>query len=285
MKKLFKFALIFIAISASISLTTSCSSSDDEEETTEKIVNNNENNGNDDNSNNGNDDESDNDNTPESPEDNLPEEARAFVGCWKDMSTGTSNNENLYIFWGDGICWKIYYGYPDNTVTSGYWTFDKATNILATTINNIQWQITLSNTNAWVGIYLNGKETQTFEKVSNNKTTRVIKALVPYWENSDGIITELSSFAPGDFDSSIKDLLGIYENEHHQSVTFYFKEDGNPDDFTFYYYYAYRYHGTNYNSDDLGTMTLKNPTSSTKFSLLFKNMDGEVRSEFFPILY
>lgn len=105
-------------------------------------------------------------NRVENPEDNLPEKAKAFIGYWKNIDT---NDRSLYcfLFLPNGKCKRI--DYWGNLTDTGYWTFDEKTNILATTNGDFrshpwQWQITLSNNEAWVGILLGDNKSDAYRK-------------------------------------------------------------------------------------------------------------------------
>lgn len=114
----------------------------------------------------GNDDEED-DIKVENPEDNLPEKVRAFVGYWRNIDTD-DRSLCTFLFLPNGTC-KRFDNFMSNLIDKGYWTFDEKTNILATTTGDYkshpwQWQITLSNDEAWVGILLGSNKSDAYRK-------------------------------------------------------------------------------------------------------------------------
>jgi hypothetical protein len=88
--------------------------------------------------------------------------------------------------------------YPNNgdSRTDGYWTYDNSTKILATTTNNWQWQVTLSNSDAWAGVSLGSGSTQTFKK-EEGKMALFEKLL----KNSDWAESTDSVLSIGDYTS------------------------------------------------------------------------------------
>ena len=89
-----------------------------------------------------------------------------YVGAW---ATDLSSNSTAFIFYTDGKCKKIRYytsyGPQYNAeVKYGYWSYDDKTSILATTADNDQWTITLSNNTSWAGINISNGKTQSFNK-------------------------------------------------------------------------------------------------------------------------
>lgn len=97
-----------------------------------------------------------------SPEDNLPEASKSFVGYWRN------SQENLvsscdFVFFGDGSCSR-YASESGGHMDKGYWTFNDITKILATTVGEWQWEVTLSNSETWAGISLGSAKTQTFKR-------------------------------------------------------------------------------------------------------------------------
>ncbi len=88
------------------------------------------------------------------PLSHLSEEARKFVGCWDEG----------WIFYPDGTCCRIDYdGYVVNRKT-GEWKYDDVTKLLATTIENYQYTITLVTDNAWSGVSLGGNGAVSYHK-------------------------------------------------------------------------------------------------------------------------
>ena len=89
--------------------------------------------------------------TSSTPEDNLPIEYRRFLGYWK----GNYGQESI-LFLSDGkyVANQIFafYKYKDDKyeVTSGSWSYDKDTHILATSAAG-QFKITMSTDDDWTG--------------------------------------------------------------------------------------------------------------------------------------
>lgn len=97
----------------------------------------------------------------ESPEDNLPDVARSFIGYWRNTQSLVSNRD--FVFYADGTC-DNYWTYGGGYEKSGYWTFNEETNILATTIDTWQWNVTLSNSEAWAGILYGSEKSQSYNR-------------------------------------------------------------------------------------------------------------------------
>lgn len=89
------------------------------------------------------------------PTDNNPTDKYSeFVGEWEgDMGD--------FMFFNDGNAKQIS---KNNKVTFGKWTFDKETRILATTVNDWQFRITLSSNDSWAGANLAGTQTYSFDR-------------------------------------------------------------------------------------------------------------------------
>lgn len=89
------------------------------------------------------------------PTDNNPTDKYSeFVGEWEgDMGD--------FMFFNDGNAKQIS---NNNNVTFGKWTFDKDTRILATTVNEWQFHVTLSSNDSWAASNLAGTQTYSFER-------------------------------------------------------------------------------------------------------------------------
>lgn len=296
MKKLFRFAFMLMTLSVGVILTTNCSSSDNDEET-EQVENGDKNgsgngdaNGGDDSPNNGGNDQS---GEPESPEDNLPEEARAFVGYWINQESKGSD----FVFSADGVCLMMPFDLTKNDPayriehtlapsSSGYWTFNKDTNILATTTGGWQWQVTLSNVGAWAGVSFGTSTAQSFKKSEDKLSYMTIILSKSEWEDENG-----NTFSVGTFvnrNESTYNILGVSIDQGLKSKIglsgsyIAIKEDENSNDYVFEYYYASwssRYHEYIVGSITGRTITLKNPTNYSKQRLVFTDKDGNVTCE------
>ena len=102
----------------------------------------------------------DDDEQVENPEDNLPDSSKSFVGYWRNSQANLVSSCD-FAFFADGTCdrYKSYDGY---LVDEGYWTFNDLSKVLATTVGEWQWEVTLSNSETWAGISLGSAKTQTF---------------------------------------------------------------------------------------------------------------------------
>lgn len=89
------------------------------------------------------------------PDSNNPtDKFSEFVGEWEgDMGD--------FMFFNDGNAKQIS---NNDKVTFGKWTFDKETRILATTVNDWQFQVTLSSNDSWAAANLAGTQTYSFER-------------------------------------------------------------------------------------------------------------------------
>ena len=196
-----------------------------------------------------------------SPEDNLADEAKAFVGYWENQFEKGYD----FLFLGDGVCKAHSYSKsPGEAGTVGYWSYDTETGILATTISNWQWYITLSNSEAWTGISVNTESTCKYEKYTSDYYYFKEFVCGTSWETaSDSTLTITSLY---EYDTSSTRsvygyaIKGTDDVEKYDVIVFSVGDD-YPDykfDYTLYnkgsYYYSK--HGS-------GTVTLSNPTSST----------------------
>lgn len=215
----------------------------------------------------------------ETPEDNLPEEAKAFLGYWINQG----NKGGDFIFWSDGTCWMFPLESYSNHQTSyhqeGYWTYDTATKILATTTGQWQWQVTLSNSEAWTGFSLgNSKTTYTFKKADNLSFMRMVLSESSWEESVDSTmniseeVTIYKNTMSGNYRSGYvlsgslhitKPLKYGYQSN---SRTLTIEENENTNDYVF-----------NYELGEFGTLrnriggvvTLKNPNNLKKQKLEF----------------
>ena len=174
-------------------------------------------------------------NSSSNQEDNLPDEARIFVGFW----TGKDNPE-MY-FTADGRCFVTIWGDYSGTGRTefGFWTYDKDTKILATTIAPYQFQITISNEQSWAGILYTGDKTynRAYNKSSNLNLLKSMLYSDTRWET-----LESNGYRPQCF----------------------YDEDYNSEDFTFIYKYQ--------SNDKLtGVVALENVESLIDMTLVFKS--------------
>lgn len=109
------------------------------------------------------------DSSKDEPNSNLPEETAKFVGLWTLTSSNIKIEDTNLMLLADGQCIcndKL-----------GQWTFDKVSNILATT-NASQYTITLSSNEAWAGIDLSNSTTITASKEDNESTYYFMKGQI-----------------------------------------------------------------------------------------------------------
>jgi hypothetical protein len=216
-------------------------------------------------------------------DDNLPTEANMFVGYWINQTYKGGD----FIFFSDGIC----YMYPFNSDgrEDGYWNFDSSTKILATTTSNWQWQVTLSNSDAWAGVSLGSGSAQTFKK-SEDKMALFKKLLekTTWKESTDSILSigTQGSIASGyNLHDGYSYKYGWYIGGTLDFLTSYvlmrISEDDNEDDNIILYelyragesksrYVNKQYHDY-YVMEDLGSGTIEflNPTNLSKSALRF----------------
>ena len=198
-------------------------------------------------------------NKPDSPEDNLPEESKVFVGYWDDESTTTKAVDFLFFTDGTG---RIYGNY-NNTINEGYWTFNANTAILATTMNNWQFQVTLSNNEAWSGVSLGTTTAKTYRRGANLDMARAL-IRESSWKADD-----LTLIVSGDSKPSGTVLPELIGSRRYKNITLL--EDDNTDDYTFKYEingeYLTSYRGEEYYRSyeaGTGTIAIENPYSPSK---------------------
>ncbi len=200
---------------------------------------------------------------PQTPEDNLPEEAKSFVGYW--LNQGDKGVDCL--FFKDGMCWTMYlerYGFHTYSHRDSYWTYDASTKILATSVSDYQWQVTLSNTDAWSGLLLGSNQPQSFTKEKNKlKYMECILMNSSWVESPDSILVINNlideSWSQNHCFSIAGTTIGVGS-----SITLY--EDENTEDYTF----KYAFRGGIYNVFmGEGIVTLKNPEYLTNSALVF----------------
>jgi hypothetical protein len=224
---------------------------------------------------------------PEAPEDNLPEEAKAFLGYWENQGNKGGN----FVFFEDGICWMTPLSSSSSNKyshISGYWTYDNLTQILATTTNEWQWQVTLSNSEAWAGVSLGSSTVQTFEKEKDPLILLKIILWSSSWkESADSTlnINYYQSFTTSSDDKYTSDFSGFNIDQTINLGTARYLEvleDETENDYTFKYNlreYSYLGSGgnsftgywTRYSTKVIGSgkVTLNNPLNSTKSELVF----------------
>lgn len=108
-------------------------------------------------------------------ENNLSEKAQKFVGCW---SAQVSAYGHRFTFFPNGKAIR-------DSSSKGVWTFDEDSNILATTIENWQFKITLSTNEAWAGYTLNTGRTVNASKQTDNLFIEDY-LLMTNWKNEEG---------------------------------------------------------------------------------------------------
>lgn len=223
-------------------------------------------------------DDDDSTSVSESPEDNLPEGAKAFVGYWDDASTTISAIDFIFFTDGTGEMWHDY----SDALYNGYWTFDSNTSILATTMNSWQFQVTLSNDEAWTGVSLGSSTAKTFNRGSNVNMAKMLLRGTS-WSEADTLtltfpkkITHYDAYLSG---TILPKLPSSSSVSYYGYVLFSLSEDDNTDDYTFKYSISYRYYrykgthneSTGYNTTKAGsgTITIENPytPSKTKITL------------------
>lgn len=164
------------------------------------------------------------DDGPDNPEDNNPTGAGSdFVGVWEESI-------------GDFVFFKEGYSKLDAN-NFGKWTYNKDTNILATTNDGWQFMVTLSSKDQWAAIGISSKEkTYTFNRVTGlDAIYAVIKGASYKDENGEQITmpSHLANYKIGrngyKYANAIGELCGGYVE---------FIEDDDNNDLT-YKYQAY----------------------------------------------
>lgn len=215
----------------------------------------------------------------ETPEDNLPEEAKTFLGYWINQG----NKGGDFIFWSDGTCWMFplesYSSHQTSYHQEGYWTYDTATKILATTTGQWQWQVTLSNSEAWTGFSLgNSKTTYTFKKGDNLSFMKMMLSESSWEETADSTMNlseevDTNPYAMnGDyrkgyvFSGSLHITKPLKYGNFSYPRALIIKENEDADDYVFNYEIVE--FGT-YRNRIGGVVTLKNPNNLKKQELEF----------------
>ena len=225
----------------------------------------------------GNDDDdvlsSDNEVVSTSPEDNLADEAKVFVGYWQNQMTKGYD----FLFLGDGVCKAhLYSKDPGEAGTVGYWAYNTDTGILATTISNWQWTITLSNSEAWTGISVETESTCKYENYTNHYTDGNLPYFKEFivgtgWVNASDstlVIKYLKSYDTSRTNSISGYAIGGTDDIDNYYDIIRFSSDDDYSDYTFDYT-LYKKGASYYSSKGSGTVTLSNPTSSTSAVLTF----------------
>lgn len=186
----------------------------------------------------------------DTPEDNLPATSKNFVGYWvnNNFESKSEYRPNLY-FSADEIClvmsksqdgkWSYDYTWYTH-VNSGYWAYDASSKILATTVGSWQFSVTLSNEQAWSGVFRTGDDTfnESWHKASNLDVADILLGWIK-WKQADGTEVSLSEYV--------------------------ISEDENDDDYVFNYA-----KGT-----EKGTVTIKNPFYLSESSVIFTGSRNE----------
>lgn len=221
----------------------------------------------------------DDDDEPETSSlaDNLPDESKSYVGLWINQG----NKGYDWLFLPDGAAKAFPYDRGSSTFAPadvGCWTYDSDTNILATDIDSWQWQVTLANDSVWAGLSLGSGTVQTFDREESLLYYFLAFTCSTSWEeyaDSTLILGTSSSeyISRGNYQSciSIQSSSTIYVgNSKYLSIS----EDDNDTDHTFAYTLR-RESSSSFGSSNLGpvigkgTVTLKNPISSTSAKLVF----------------
>jgi hypothetical protein len=108
-------------------------------------------------------------------ENNLSEKAQKFVGCWYAR---VSAYDHYFTFFPNGKAIR-------DSQSKGVWTFNEDSDILATTIENWQFKITLSTNEAWAGHTLNTGRTVNASKRGDDLFVRDY-LLITNWKNEEG---------------------------------------------------------------------------------------------------
>lgn len=112
----------------------------------------------------------------------LTESSKKFVNYWSDYKDYYNGTE--IAFFSDGKCWVFHE--KDNREVCN-WTYDDKTKILATTsVNDFQWNITLSTDESWAGIALNGDGAKSYKtKKYKHLWTHILGNFTGYGDKND----------------------------------------------------------------------------------------------------
>ena len=188
-------------------------------------------------------------------ENNLPDAAQAFVGYW---TTTGYNGTSGFVFFPNGTCWKTYYA---GCSAEGFWTYNESTMILATTIEDYQWQITLSNSESWAGIYIAPNKAVSFSRSSDVEYRSLLFTEYSTWSDKENKVK---------LTYNSKNQIWIsYDNN---TLSFATKE--MKDDFTYVGSLYSPYGGMQQ------TIAIKNPYDPSKVSI---KLSGEVNATLYPV--
>lgn len=102
---------------------------------------------------------------PSDDDDDVPAYNSSSVSrkLWGEWSRSINNGTTRLFFWDNG---KMFYSHTNQSASSDHvWSYNETTGILATTANNLQWEVTLCDSTVWTGIALSGnKGTVTFTR-------------------------------------------------------------------------------------------------------------------------
>ncbi len=131
------------------------------------------------------------------PADNLPKDQDFFTGFWQ-TNTGPSS----FIFYANGTC-KGISNLKMASIGTGEWTYNATTNILSTTIQSSQYQVTLCNRTgtAWTGVQLGSNLAQTFYKGSTYYILAIIAGTE--WTNGSNTIQFSGNFKNMEYANNI----------------------------------------------------------------------------------
>ena len=106
------------------------------------------------------------------PELDLSPEEAMFLGYWiNNASSSSKYYPNIYMS-KDGRC----YISGERGYEEGYWSYDSETKVLATSVGTWQFNVTLSNEDAWAGTYIYKDQVynQSFKKASDFETFKLL---------------------------------------------------------------------------------------------------------------
>lgn len=213
----------------------------------------------------------------QTPENNLPEASKAFVGYWEDNSSTIKAVDFLFYADGTGKMWNDY----NSVLTEGYWTFNETTSILATTMNSWQFEVTLSNADAWAGISLGSATSKNYSRGSNFEA---IKLILKYssWK-ADSQTLNIFKYLSG---TIVPDIPDKYMNATECGYILSMYEDDITDDFRIKYklsLYSKYYNKDNSYRDywedkGYGTITIENPYMPSKTKIILTgSLDGTLK--------
>lgn len=157
----------------------------------------------------------------ENPKTEIDETLKPFVGYW---STRDGYQYQEWLFKPDKSCVL----YIDNVRKGeGEWIYNPTTGILATTVDDYQWQVTITAERSWAAISLDeDKSAQSFTRLADDAIARY--ELAGTWLDSDGYTITFSTYQKlysydwGNYYSLVNNWKECY---------LYWSIVGNPDDY------------------------------------------------------